>query len=845
MNKFLKFQKKFLPIVISLFILSPGIAMGGFWEDICGYCGINPWCWVTCPLEYGFTLIFRIPVFFFALIGVAIALIAILLGWLIVPPITNTLLALSLNEAIYDSFTGTWEVVREFSLSLVRIFLLIIGLLTIFRIREYEARKTLVSLIIAALLVSFSFPIGKKLIELGNALTNYVANKFFNVGGGENYLPNVGDIYAGLLNGLLEHFGKIWEIFTINGDVAKFFQKNLWIIILISISYWVFAFLSIYVSFVLLALGIVFLIRLLYLVCLLIVSPIAFLTAGLRTREIKQIFGGFLNWDGWWPTFLEWVFIGIVLMIWLGVGVKIFDALKTQVAGTTLNIDCSRAMSTQDPEVVQYCNDEVNLIANKLLAFVPALAAAVAIHIGVKTSPGIIKQAVEGVIGAVKLVVGAALVAGTVAIGAAAGAVGATKGAWEAAREAGASRLKALGSSAKALATEGIKGSLRIWGAFAGGLAKGLPELKGVPEVFKPGIETVEAIRKSVPWVRRPLIYEKKEAEEEIDKTLKEKGPRGVQEIAESKTASPVLRRAAIQKAMEEGFDKGKEWSRDKEMRGLILQIYEEAAKKGNKKTMGMMERRLLLSLGGDFLKRKIEMGMYTEKDIDEDVKSGVFTQEQGKLMKGLMEKVKRKEKLSTEEEKALKDLNITKVIDGVKTADDMKQLQKGWWNVPEAMEAAKHFWTGHQWGLAAREFGRELINALEPIIEEIRNLKNLSPEELEAKYGTRDVAEAYKKIVWSMPGLARFSQTTTAQEVGVPSIWELAPDEIKYQMEERRVSEAGRVRTVRVPVGRRYENLNQVLAERPLEKREAPITEEEIERKEKELEKRMKKLEK
>jgi hypothetical protein len=696
MNKFLKFQKKFLPIVISLFILSPGIVMGGFWEDICGYCGINPWCWwIGCPLQYGFTLLFRIPVFIFALIGVAIALIAILLGWLIVPPITNTLLALSLNEAIYDSFTGTWGLVMGFSLSLVRIFLLIIGLLTIFRIREYEARKTLVSLIIAALLVSFSFPIGKKLIELGNALTNYVANKFFNVGGGGNYLPNVGDIYAGLLNGLLEHFGKIWEIFTTNGDVVKFFTKNLWIIILISISYWVFAFLSIYVSFVLLALGIVFLIRLLYLVCLLIVSPIAFLTAGLRTREIKQIFGGFLNWDGWWPTFLEWVFIGIVLMIWLGVGVKIFDALKTQVAGITLNIDCSGAMSTQDPEVVRYCNDEVNLIANKLLAFVPALAAAVAIHIGVKTSPGIIKQAVGGIIATVGFITTAAVAAGTAAI---------TAGASAAASGAGA--------------LESIKTAFKHGaGTFAGRLAAGVPEMKKIlPEELRPGFETAAAATEEfekrvglVRRMRRPLIYSKKEAEEEVERTFKEKGVKGVLALAENPLVSAEVRKESIEMLMEKGFDKGGEWVKNKEMQKLMLQMYEEAAKKGDKKTMALMERRLVRSLAEDAeLQRSFrEVG----------IKYGIYKKEEFERL--------------TEEEKRRKYLE--EILKGVKTADDVKQLQKGWYKNVELLSTAieREYLKGPL--LAAMSEDREFVEIYSGTIRDI--IERIGIDEFVRKY--------------------------------------------------------------------------------------------------------------
>jgi hypothetical protein len=409
-----KISKKFNKIfAISLLFLSfPALAMAQCaWWDL--------GCW----LSWLVTLIFRIPIFLFALIGIAIAAIAILIGWLIVPPIVNTLIKLSLNSAFYEGFSGTWELVRGFSLSLVRIFLLIIGILTIFRVREYEARKTLVSLIIAALLLSFSFEIGKKIIQWGNVFTSYVANFFFKgeAGVGGNYLPNIGDIYAKLLNALMTHFGEIWNIFTLNGDLGKFFTTNLWIIILISFSYWVFAFLSIYISFVLLALGIVFLIRLAYLVCLLIVSPIAFLTAGLRTREIRHIFGGFLNWDGWWPKFLEWVFIGIVLMIWLGVAVNIFNVVEDQIKSLDIP-DCAKALSEQDPAIASKCNDEVKFVADAILKLLPPLAAAVAIHIGVTTAPGIIKQAVQGIIGAVTLLATAVIAAATAAVTAGASA---------------------------------------------------------------------------------------------------------------------------------------------------------------------------------------------------------------------------------------------------------------------------------------------------------------------------------------------------------------------------------------------------------------------------------------
>jgi hypothetical protein len=109
-------------------------------------------------------------------------------------------------------------------------------------------------------------------------------------------------------------------------------------------------------------------------------------------------------------------------------------------------------------------------------------------------------------------------------------------------------------------------------------------------------------------------------------------------------------------------------------------------------------------------------------------------------------------------------------------------------------MTAMQKFWTGTQWGAAAREFGKELVDALEPVVEEIKSFRTLTPEQLQQKYGTTDKVEIYKNIIYKMPGLARYSETAAAQEVGIPSLYEIAPDEIKG----------------------RYRNMREILAERP-----------------------------
>jgi hypothetical protein len=198
MNKIQKNLKTFL-ILLLFFFSIPNLTFGQWiLDELCKHCaGWDLFCKIGCFFNWLFTLIFRLPLAAFAFLGFILALAAIGIGRTAVPYLTNSLIKLSLNPEAYfgvkegaswlDIFTGTWNTVRVLALSFVRIFLLIIGLMTIFRVREYEARKTLVSLIIAALLVSFSFEIGKKIIEVGNKLTLLVGN-MLGVGVGGDYI---------------------------------------------------------------------------------------------------------------------------------------------------------------------------------------------------------------------------------------------------------------------------------------------------------------------------------------------------------------------------------------------------------------------------------------------------------------------------------------------------------------------------------------------------------------------------------------------------------------------------------------------------------------------------------
>jgi hypothetical protein len=770
MSKTIKISKKILLILIPLFFFFPIFAKAGLLSDILEFFSEHPFGIIGprsfSPLNkaagYIISLLVRLPLFFFALTGFIFALLSVGVGYITTTLFVNKLINLGLDEDIFNGFDEAWGTVSGFALGLVEIFLLIIGLATIFKVAEYEARRTLIPLIIAALLVSFSLTIGKKLIKWGNELTNHVASQLGSSLGVESektYIPHaIEDTYETLSNDLINHFGNIWKIFTEDGDLEKFFTERIFIIGLISTSYWVFGSIGTYVTGVLMGFGIVFLIRLIYLSCLLVVSPIAFLTAGIRTKEIRQIFGGFLNWDGWWPKFLEWVFIGIVLMVWLVVGLLMLDTIGKTVEGTPITVGCPKMMKPgdQNSEFGKACDLTANFMAQSVFSFLPIFACALVLHIGMKTSPEIMRKSAEGAIKLAGVAVNA--VATAVTAGVAAGV-------------AAASGAAAAGVAKKVVIGTGLKAGLKAGtGAFAGKFTKGISEIKEIPESFRAGAEVAEAIRRRVPWARRALIYEREEAEREVEKAFKEKGPKEVQSLVTTPGLSDVLKMTAIKKSLEEGFYK-EEWLENKGIRGLTFRVYEEAAKKGDKRTMGMIERRLVKSLAEDSELQEAFKKIATKHKMYDEAKEGPY---------------------------------IKRIIKGVRTADDVKQLQKGWWEAPGAMEAAQKFWTGHQWGLAAREFGKELVDALHPIVDEIRALRTLTPEQLEQKYRTRDKVEAYKKIIYDMPGLARYSETAAAQEAGIPSFYAIAPDEVKFTVDER-----GR----RV---RRYRNMREILAEMP-----------------------------
>jgi hypothetical protein len=417
-----------------------------------------------------------------------------------------------------------------------------------------------------------------------------------------------------------------------------------------------------------------------------------------------------------------------------------------------------------------------------ILYLLPILGAGAAVFFASMSAPklgqqfagaafGFVKGAVTAIATGVMIGIGAAIGAGAGVIG---GAMATAKGV----RGKLGAAVKSLPKAAGATFKEGILRTPReVMRAAA---------LAPMPEAMRK--EAIES------WRRRAS---REAARKYVQKVEEDKGAEGVLGIIKSPLATDVEKDEAILQALEKGYLPEEMAEKEKKR---IFRLRNDAEKRGDKKTTAMIERRLLLTFGDEFMEEKIKRRKYTEKELDEDVKSGIITMEERQALKNVLDKIKEGKELTKEDRELLKTLEIRKVIDGVKTADDMKQLQKGVAFNDVAMEAMQKFWTGAQWATAGREMGREIVQALEPTIQKLREFKE------------KGDIQGYLQFVWERPGIARFSETTTAQEVGMPSWYEFAPEELKTTRVIRRETPEGIIEE-RIPGAK---NMKEVLAMKP-----------------------------
>ena len=231
-------------------------------------------------------------------------------------------------QAVYDM----WKFVRDFINIFFILGLLFIAFAFVFQIDSYSNSKSIIKLVIAALLVNFSFPIARLIIDLANIPMYFFLQMIVGDNGGTAVALSSSLSASNLDQILLPNSLRNTDVSTILAAIVFLFIFN--------ITIFVFAF--------------QFLIRLIALIILVILSPIGFVAGGIP--GLKK-YG-----SQWWDNFLKYCFFGPAAIFMLLLATNFFAAISSTSSGSPYGGVSKLASST---------SADSGMIASMVLFFIP------------------------------------------------------------------------------------------------------------------------------------------------------------------------------------------------------------------------------------------------------------------------------------------------------------------------------------------------------------------------------------------------------------------------------------------------------------------------------------------
>ncbi len=486
---------------------------GFMWQACKGYCdAIAPWTKAgeatACVVQYVVSLPIRfaalmtaIPLALIAAVtGVLYTIIILILGWLKVIALSVPIL-----PSQVDVVRTGWEITRNLANMSFALILVFIGLATILRIKEYEAKKLLPILIIVALLINFSPVIVGFIVDVSNIIANF----FLNLGGWEGTVM----IWSMIGNYFLDSFAimtKMGDIWDVIGYIIGTLVLGIVLIAFFAYSAWIY--------FLVVALLVV---RIIALWVLMILSPFAFLLYVLPAgRKLAR---------EWWQELIKWSIIAIPIGFFLFLSFKVLEAsVETQIGSFFKTLDLSGEVEKANvaTSTVVFGNFTSQL-ANTLGMMLVPLVSIVILHIGYKLSrrymPATANQIIGGIEKGFKMAAGVALVAAT-------------------------------GGAAAGLAVKGLGGMVKVaqkMESFAGKAGFKFKIPKGVPKIggkeIRPslgwGIKPTSWATRGVEMAAKPYL-EKQAARLQKINVDKEMRDRGIEDDAQAQADyahSPLL----------------------------------------------------------------------------------------------------------------------------------------------------------------------------------------------------------------------------------------------------------------------------------------------------------------
>ncbi|MFA5987005.1 MAG: hypothetical protein WC819_06705 [Parcubacteria group bacterium] len=246
--------------------------------------------WLNIP-----SLLYAIIRFFAFLISLAVSLIA----W----TFTKEFMDIFNNTGIY---TG-WQTVRDVLNMFFIFFLIYSAFCTIFQISRYHIRSTWVMIVVMALLVNFSWPISRILIDMSNMTMSWMLGS-----DGGNKIKS---------DGLMSQLGEKSEFAKI--IIGK--KKGEKVVLTGSSTEYQQLFLGIVTAFLFLvtvgAIAFLFVIRIIALAVLLVFASAGFALAAFPSTASQA--------NKWWSAFTKYLFAGPLLLFVLLLSVSILSGMAT------------------------------------------------------------------------------------------------------------------------------------------------------------------------------------------------------------------------------------------------------------------------------------------------------------------------------------------------------------------------------------------------------------------------------------------------------------------------------------------------------------------------------------
>lgn len=245
----------------------------------------------------------------FKLMGALVMIAANIFDWVV--KVENFKMVMNMS-----SIETGWRMVRDFLNLFFILILLFSAFCTIFQVEKYNIKKILLTLVIMALLVNFSFPISRVVIDAGNIPMYY----FFQAISGNNG----GSISKILWNDSNGNVGLQEFVLPGTENLMDTSSKSSQTFSLIAAIIFVFIF-----GITLLVLAILFVIRMLVLALLVIFSPVGFVAA---------IFPGFSKYSSdWWEQLFKQSFFGTVMAFMLYLSLLIMKTSQQSFAKSMAN----------------------------------------------------------------------------------------------------------------------------------------------------------------------------------------------------------------------------------------------------------------------------------------------------------------------------------------------------------------------------------------------------------------------------------------------------------------------------------------------------------------------------